>query len=379
VERVVELTRELVACETVNPPGGESRAADLLAPRLEAAGFAVERHPLAAGRDSLIARRTGIDPHAPALCLTGHLDTVPLGETPWTVDPFGGEIADGRVHGRGASDMKGGVAAIVTACERLAALDPGECGLEVVLCAGEETGCDGAASLVDALGRVGAVLVAEPTSNRPLAAHKGALWMRGLAHGRSAHGSMPHLGRNAIYAMARAVARLEAWRFEAPEHPLLGAPTLSVGTIAGGTNVNSVPDECTIGIDVRSVPGLEHDALLEALGQHLGNEIELRRVVDLPPVATDPDHPWVHEVCAAVSSVTGRSDEPAGIAYFTDAAVLTPAYRGPPTVICGPGEPDQAHRTDEWCSIEALGAAEQIVFEIARRWLRSPRADADRA
>jgi succinyl-diaminopimelate desuccinylase len=235
---VLDLSRQLVRTETINPPGDESRAADLVGARLEDAGLEVRRQPLAQGRDSLVARWPG-NGRRPALCLTAHLDTVPLGRADWDHEPLGAVVDDGR----GTSDMKGGLAAIVTAAERIAALGRGEAGLELVLCAGEETGCEGARSLAGsgALGEVGAVLVAEPTSNYPCLAHKGVVWIDAATSGRSAHGSMPHLGDNAVHKLARAIGRLESFDFGGPEHELLGSPTLSVGTVAGGTNINSVP------------------------------------------------------------------------------------------------------------------------------------------
>ena len=139
---------------------------------------------------------------------------MPLGKADWSVDPFSGETDGDRLFGRGTSDMKGGTAAIVVAAERLAALGCGSpsAGLELVLCAGEETGCEGALALAGAdglLGRCGAVLVAEPTTNYPCVAHKGVVWADAVARGKTAHGSMPHLGENAIFKLARAVLALE--------------------------------------------------------------------------------------------------------------------------------------------------------------------------
>ena len=132
---VVELTRELVAIQTVNPPGEEEKAASLLAARLSEAGFDVSAHEFAPGRTSLVARLAG---DGPSLCLTGHLDTVPLGRADWSVDPFSGETDGDRLFGRGTSDMKGGTAALVVAAERVAALGGSRsAGLELVLCAGE--------------------------------------------------------------------------------------------------------------------------------------------------------------------------------------------------------------------------------------------------
>ncbi|HEY6776419.1 MAG TPA: M20 family metallopeptidase [Thermoleophilaceae bacterium] len=337
--------------------------------RLEAAGFVVRRYPLAPGRDSVVARWAGRGVR-PSLCLTAHLDTVPLGEAEWTREPLGGEVDGDRLYGRGASDMKAGLAGIVTAAERLAALGTGDPGLEVVLCAGEETGCAGARRLVDsgALGDAGAGLVAEPTSNYPCVAHKGVVWLDASTSGRSAHGSMPHLGDNAVYKLARAVAALEDFRFDGHEHPLLGSATLSVGTIAGGVNINSVPDRAVAGIDVRPVPGLEGAEVEERLVELLGAEVRVTRRLDLSPVATDPGDAWVREVFDIMEPLIGERPEPRGLAYFTDAAALTPAYGTPPTIICGPGDADQAHQTDESCSVELLDAAAEAILEIARRW-----------
>jgi succinyl-diaminopimelate desuccinylase len=366
---VVELTRELVATRTINPPGDEAAAASLVGARLEAAGFSVESHEFDSGRTSLVARWGVSD--RPSLCLTGHLDTVPLGRADWSVDPFSGETDGDRLFGRGTSDMKGGTAAIVVAAERLARMGTGSAGLELVLCAGEETGCEGALSLAQGdglLGECGAVVVAEPTTNYPCVAHKGVVWADAVARGKTAHGSMPELGENAIYKLARAVLALEDFAFDAGEHPLLGAPTVSLGTFSGGININSVPDRAEAGIDVRTVPGLDGEAVLAALRERLGEDVELEPRVMLDPIDTDPSDSWVREVFEVMGPLIEETPAPRGLAYFTDAAALSPAYGSPPTIICGPGDAEQAHRTDESCSLSALEAAAEGFTEIARRW-----------
>ncbi|MEY2532914.1 MAG: succinyl-diaminopimelate desuccinylase [bacterium] len=367
---VVELTRELVRTETVNPPGDEARAAALLAGRLEAAGLQVAAHELAPGRTSLVARSPGSG-DAPSLCLTGHLDTVPLGGRDWAGDPFGAEIDGDRLYGRGSSDMKGGVAAIVVAAERVAALGRGRAGLELVLSAGEETGCAGALDLArtaGALGRVGALLVAEPTTNHPCVAHKGVVWLDAVAEGRTAHGSMPHLGDNAIHKLARAITRLEGTRFDVPAHDLLGEPTLNVGTVTGGININSVPDRASAGLDVRTVPGLDAETVRAHLAGVAGDEVRVDVRLALDAIDTDPGDAWVRDVFDVMAPLIGERPEPRGLAYFTDGSALAPAYGTPPTIICGPGDAEQAHRTDESCSVGALEAAADGFFEIARRW-----------
>src|SRR5262249_12386324 len=155
-----------------------------------------------------------------------------------------------RLYGRGSSDMKSGVAAFVIAAQHLAKHLRASPGVVLVIAAGEETGCDGSRHLVavnGALGEAGAIVIAEPTGNYPLVGHKGALWLHARATGVTAHGSMPDRGVNAIYKAARAVAKLERFAFAGKPHPVLGSPTLNVGTINGGFNINSVPDGTTIG------------------------------------------------------------------------------------------------------------------------------------
>jgi succinyl-diaminopimelate desuccinylase len=367
---VVALTRELVRTETINPPGHEGRAASVVAQRLEDAGFEVAAHDLEPGRPNIVARWPGRGDE-PALCLTGHLDTVQLGGAEWNHDPLAAEVDGDRLFGRGTSDMKGGAAAIVVAAERVAALGRGRAGLELVLTAAEETGCLGALSLAradGALGRAGAMLVAEPTTNEPCVAHKGVVWLDLVAQGRTAHGSMPHLGDNAIHKLARAITRLEGFRFDAAPHDLLGEPTLNVGTASGGININSVPDRATAGLDVRTVPGQTADDVIAQIAAAAGDEVHVDTRLALDPVDTDPADAWVATVVEVMSPLAGTDGAPKGLAYFTDASALAPAYGTPPTVICGPGDADQAHRTDESCSVAALEAAAEGFFEIARRW-----------
>jgi succinyl-diaminopimelate desuccinylase len=260
--------------------------------------------------------------------------------------------------------MKSGVAAIVLAAERVAALGRGRAGLEVVLCAAEETGCEGAQHLAScgALGHAGAMLVAEPTGGMPHVAHKGVLWARARAEGKSAHGSAPHLGRNAIYPLAAAVAAIGSLRLDADPHPILGEPTLNVGTISGGSGINLVPDRAEAGIDIRTVPGMTASSVLSQLREAAGRDVSIEPILDLAPVATDPSDPFVQSVVDVAGSSGG------GLAYFTDAAALAPAYGSPPTVIWGPGEADQAHQTDEWASVSKIEAAAEGYFEVARRW-----------
>lgn len=366
----VALSQLLVRYQTVNPPGDETDCAHYLGDMLEAAGFEVAYVDAGERRTNVVAR-LGNGSGAP-LCFTGHIDTVPLGAQPWSVDPFGGDVVDGKLYGRGASDMKAGVAAFVAAAiDQAAALAEGS-GVVLVITSGEETGCDGAFHLTRSgvLGRAGAMVVAEPTSNDPLVGHKGALWLRAFAHGVTAHGSTPEHGDNAVYKAARMVGALERFDFGRPAHDVLGRDTLNVGTIAGGMNMNSVPDVCQVGIDIRTTPGASHAGVRRDLEGCLGDDLaKLETVVDLQGVWTEPQDPWIADVYALMSEIRGGMPAPRGAAFFTDASALTPHYGNIPTVILGPGDAALAHQTDEYCRVDRINQAKTVYERLMQQWM----------
>jgi succinyl-diaminopimelate desuccinylase len=304
------------------------------------------------------------------ICFTGHLDTVPLGNAPWKFDPLSADVIDGRLYGRGASDMKSGVAAMVAAAVRAGdAIDDGP-GVVLVLTSGEETGCEGAAHLlkhVD-LGPVGAVVVGEPTGNAPRAGHKGALWMIATCSGQTAHGSMPELGVNAIFRSIKLVAKLQDYDFNLKAHEGLGRPTLNVGRMNSGLNVNSVPDHSEIWIDVRTIPGMRHGEVLDHFIRYLAPELDtLVPLVDLESVWTDAGDPWLRRVFEQLKIAAGTADS-LGVPFFTDASVLAPAFGSPPVLILGPGETELAHQTDEYCFVDKISEAVTIYEGIMSDW-----------
>jgi succinyl-diaminopimelate desuccinylase len=366
----IALTRSLLRFDTVNPPGRERDCARYAGGLLEEWGYRVDYHEYADSRTSVIARAGGSDAKAP-LCLTGHLDVVPVGSRAWTHDPFSGESAGDRLYGRGASDMKAGVAAILLAARAMAKRLAGTPGVVIVLTAAEEGGCIGSRHLSEQralLGKAGALVVGEPTSNYPLVGHKGSVKFHARFKGVSAHGSMPHLGVNAIYKAARALGKLETFDFGVAAHPVMGKPTLNVGTIAGGNTVNAVADSADIGVDIRTVPGMDHAALLASL-RDLMAEAELEVFSDLGPVWTEPDQAWVQrvfEICRPYveDALRGRTAP-----YMTDAANLLKVYAGAPTVVLGPGEAAMAHQTDEYCSMERIRQSVSIYEALIDDWI----------
>ena len=366
---VVALTRDLLRFDTVNPPGQERACARHVGALLEQWGFSVDYHEYAEGRTSVVARAGGSEA-GPPLCLTGHIDTVALGNAAWTRDPFAGEADGDRLYGRGSSDMKAGVAAILLAARGAAKGLQGTPGVVIVLTAAEEGGCIGSEHLARTrlLGRAGAMIVGEPTSNYPLVGHKGSLKFHATFRGVSAHGSMPELGINAIYMAAKAVGKLEGFDFGVKAHPVMGRPTMNVGTFAGGQGVNMVPDEASIGVDIRTVPGMDHPALIARLESLLGEDARLDVFSDMGAVWTEPSEEWVQRVFEICAEHLGTRPEPRTATYNTDAGNLRKAYSGAPTVVLGPGEAKLAHQTDEYVSMDRIRQSVAIYEELIRDW-----------
>jgi succinyl-diaminopimelate desuccinylase len=340
-------------------PAGEAAIAQRLADRLDAAGLAVE--VLASrGRTNLVARLPGAG--ARPVCLSGHLDTVPVGEADWARDPFGGDIHDGLLHGRGACDMKGGVAAAVVAADHWAAL-PAERrpGLLLVLSGGEEVGCEGVRGIADGLEPASAVVVLEPTGGKPRLGHRGVAWLDVAVPGVAAHASTPHLGRSAILAAARAVVALDALEHGADAE--LGPSTLNVGRIDGGSAPNIVADRCALTVDVRMLPGQTARQWADRVRGSTGGSASVQVALELPAVRLDPAAPEADRVLRAL----GLGAPSGAAAFFTDASVLATALDAP-AIVWGPGDPALAHAVDERCPTGAIADVTARLVALPDRW-----------
>lgn len=356
----VALTQQLVRTDT--RAGNERPAAAALAPLLRDAGFAVHVREPQPGRTNLVAR---LGTGAP-LTLSGHLDTVPADASGWSFDPLSGEIHGDLLQGRGSSDMKAGLACLVSAAAEHASRHP-EADLQLALTFGEETGCEGAAQ-IEGLAPGPVLLVAEPTGNRILLGHKGALWLRLTATGRSAHGSRPELGVNALARLAGAAARVHR-HTDWPVSETHGPATVNVGTFHAGVQPNLVPDHAEMVLDVRTVPGFTSDRAVSEIARLAGPETRIEPVLDLPSIATDPADPLVRALCAALRP-DGQDDGPGYATYFTDASVLAGRLGSPAVILYGPGDPAQAHVTDEVCSVPAITEAADATLRLLAAWQR---------
>ena len=373
----LQLSRELLQFNTINPPGMERDCARHLGVLLEAAGFEVKYHEFADSRTSVVATIGGRQ-EKPPICFTGHIDIVPLGMAAWSKDPFAGETDGDRLYGRGSTDMKSGIAAFVVAAIKLAPFLKNAPGITLVLTASEEVGCEGAKYLAEQklLARAGAIVVAEPTANYPYLGHKGLMWVEIETKGKTAHGSMPEQGDNAILKMNKVIGKLEHfdWQHQCGVdcHPVMGKPTMNIATIHGGLNTNSVPDLAKLTVDVRTVPGIDHVHLCHSIQTLIGDMGSVRKIVDTPPLYSEPDE-WIESVYDVATPFIDSKPSPKTIMFSTDGADLKRGYidsagGAVPTVILGPGQPEMAHQTDEWCSVKRIDESVEIFEKIMRDW-----------
>jgi acetylornithine deacetylase/succinyl-diaminopimelate desuccinylase family protein len=368
-DEVVRFATALVAAPSENPGGTEDRAAEVAGGILADLDASPETIRGTAGRPSVVARLGSGG--RPRLAWNGHLDVVPAGDAgAWAHPPFGADVVDGRLIGRGAADMKGPIASALAALAALRRSGVDLAGsVDVHLAADEElAGLHGTRVLWErGLLDQDAGIVGEPSDLRIGLAERGGAWITAVAHGTAAHGSTPHLGVNAITSMARLLLRLEEVLPDR-EHPLVGRPTVNAALVTGGTAPNVVPDRCEVDIDRRVIPGeTSPDEVLAPflrLGEDLRREhpeVDLEfRLREWTDAAETPPATAIAELCReAVRATTGRTPEDAGFTGITDARFYLNEARIP-TVILGPGSLRVAHTVDEWVAVEDLVAAARI-------------------
>jgi succinyl-diaminopimelate desuccinylase len=367
----VKMLQRLIRTKTANPPGEELVLAEWVAAYLEKTGLHVDLMPFAGKRANLIARIKGSG-ERPGLIFSAHFDTVPEGEIPWTYPPYGAEIHDNRVYGRGAADMKGGMAAMIIAAEALAKTPEVKLKGDLIIAftSGETSNLEGAKLLVESrkLEDAGAFLVSEPTGLEVLIAEKGALWMRAEALGKTAHSSMPEKGENAILKMVDFLHDAANYRPRFTKHKLLGDPTITVGIIQGGVIINVVPDTCDAQIDVRVPPPLNPRELFEEYQGLAGDRVRLEMIDAKLPVDTDPNHPFIKICLEACKEITGEKKAAGGAPYFTDGTIVCNKYNLPMAII-GPAPLWMTHHHDEYVEISRLDQAAKIFALIALRYL----------
>lgn len=387
---LVRWTQELVRFDTVPRPGREhveTEAARWIEARCQEMGLETHFQWAAPGRPNVIALLPGSEGKR-RLMFEGHTDVVTEGDREaWTHDPFGGDIVEGRIYGRGACDMKGGLAAAMIAIKAL--VDAG-IRLKGDILLGALADEEGLMLGVKDFVRRGwakdvtAAIICEPEDNRLCIAQKGVMWVNVTARGKMAHGAMPYTGVNPITYMARflcAVYEMEhAYEEQYGRHEFLGVPSLSPTRVHAplhehGTN-NVIPNTCHATLDIRLIPGQDPDTVLadlRGLANDLAREDERARfdfeVIDArPPTDTPRDAPIVQALASATRDALGREPEYGGVPGTTDGTILF-TQAGVPIVTCGPGNTYIPHHVDEYVDIEQLVEAAKIYVVAAMRYL----------
>ncbi len=369
--RLISLTQELVATNSESPPGGEAEVAKVLRSHMEDHGIScVSIGP--SKRPNLLF--STIEAEKGPLVIHGHMDTVPAGpRESWKHDPFGGEIIDGLLYGRGAADMKGPVAALSEAMIQYS--DEGHTTpLLMLATSDEESGCTGAEEVAKS-GKLEGVqfgVCAEPTSLNVLVGEKGIFWSRLVTEGKAAHGSRPEEGINAIELCVEALEVLTDSDYDYEEDALLGTQTLSIGLIQGGVKVNVVPDMCEARLDMRIVKGQSPEGILASMNKRLesaglSNRAKVEYIHGKSAVVTPYESEIVSVSMDAVTRITGVKPTPTSATYGTDCSVLQPKI-GILNIICGPGSIEQAHQPNEFIEVDQLVQSVDVYLEIARHF-----------
>jgi len=387
---------DLVRRPSMNPMGRElsgpeyleGRVTEYLVQRFSAAGLPWARQPVAPGRDNVLVRLEATAPEAPVILWDAHQDTVPA--EGMTIEPFAPLIRDGRLYGRGACDVKGGMAAMLVALDRLQAATQRQATVVFSASINEEFGFSGTKQLVrlwdDSATEADAAparrllpqrpvlaVVAEPTNLDLVVQHKGAVRWRVRIHGRACHSAFPERGENAIYTAGHAIRALEQLAAEVltrhPDHDC-GPPTLNLGTVHGGAGVNLVPDLVILEIDRRLVPGESPaEARAEVIARidaacgaaRVEHEEPFLESGGLATVSDAPANAWIDRLAAAAAR-HGHTPRRLAARYGTNASVLAAA--GVPAVVFGPGSIEQAHTCDEWIALDEVEAAAATLADM---------------
>lgn len=387
-QAVVEFTRDLVRIRSVHEPQhgrGEAEVAALVADRMRSFGWSPEVIEVAPGRPNVVAVVEGGGGEGPTLAFEGHTDVVTEGDAAdWTVDPYGGEIRDGRLYGRGSADMKSGVAAMIYAVRALEQTGPFPGRVTLCVLADEEGLMLGAKHFAasPAAAAVDAAIIGEPEEGEICIAAKGAIRLQIELTGAMAHGAMPQHGRNPVASTGTLLGALAAYQrqlqSELGSHDHLGPPYVTPTVIHAGSvdQINVIPARATVCVDIRTVPDLDHEtvvAVVTKLAEASATEdrvtAEVTVVDDRPAVEIDVGHPVVVALAAAHQAVTGEPARYGGVPGATDGTILT-RDAGIPTAVYGPGGKWIAHQADEYVEVADIVRCAHVYAEAADRYLR---------
>lgn len=359
----------ILAIPSCDPPGGELAVAQEVHAALLSLGIEATLDEFQPGRANVLGRIRG-NGRRKSFVLSSHMDTVPPGREGWIRDPFSGTVEAGRVHGRGASDMKSALAAMIAAAGEIRAADlPLEGDLVLAFTAGESANLLGARRFEQQglKAEIGAFLCGEPSGLDIIVVEKAVLWLRLVARGEIGHVSGSG-GVNAISRMREALVHLEGFSLDQPAHPLLDAATLSINKIHGGNSINTTPDLCIAEIDIRLPPQADWKNVVARLSEHMAGMVEVELIEFKSAVEEKADSAFVAACGRVCAAVTGRAPDILGVSYYSDGAVLMDGVDASFAII-GPGDLGASGTANESCSVEKVLQAVHIYRDLAVEWL----------
>jgi len=368
-KEIKDLLQSLIQIKSVNPPGNENQIADFIKKFLLKNNIQSELVPLEEGRSSVVAKIEGEEERNITLC--GHLDTVGVKEEDWTKPVFEGLIENEKMYGRGASDMKGGVAAILYAAVLLKrrGIVPKKT-VQLALTADEEWEYRGAKNLVDGgyFDRTDFLIITEPSNLQVSTGEKGELWMRAKFFGKSAHGSTPEVGVNTIIPGSEFVVNItERYEKIFEAEPFWGKASMNIGQFHSGVQVNIVPNYSEIQLDFRLISEEDKEKVIELVrktGEEIAKKHKVRFTEEIfnyhSPIFTSSDNPYVKKFLQAA-----RMKEVIVTKYCTDGATIIPKKKIP-FIVFGPGDIAQAHQNDEYINLESIYRAVDIFIDFLK-------------
>jgi succinyl-diaminopimelate desuccinylase len=364
-ERLIFILKKLIQIPSVNPPGKTEELVNFLINE-------VFKEDESFHNEIITYEKKGVELHnlvtrigsgKKKIVLSGHFDVVPIGdERKWTYPPFSAKSVDGKIYGRGSADMKGGLTSLIGVMKMLNSIDKFMENVELIFLgtADEEAGMSGSYTLLKKgfVKNADLIIIAEPTNLNIGVAEKGLLWATLRVTGKSAHGSMPNMGNNAIEGAFKIIPQLYNCLND-KTNKILGTSTLNIGKIHGGTKINIVPDYTELEIDFRLIPEQTHKEVIKNL-RNIKLEpysIDVNITNLLPSLITDLNHPFIQNLKNITNS------DFIGLSYATDASQYISQKNFIPFVIFGPGNQDAVHKPNEWIKIEELFQTTQFLVD----------------
>lgn len=356
----VELTKRLIKINSTNPGKYESEVFNPIKKILNDNKINYKNYNLHKNRPNIFFK-VGNSKSKDNILFIGHLDTVPFGKKKWKLDPLSGKIINNKIYGRGSTDMKAGIASMLSAIIEKKDHQFKNRNIIMAIVSGEETGCEGSILLSKKLKneKISMIVCAEPTDNYPVLGHKGVLWLDVEVKGKTSHGSSPELGSNSIYSAIDAINKLKNLKFNYKKKYFTNS-TINIGKMNSGENINSVPDLANFTLDLRTL------APNQFYKKHISNilsekKFSIKELVNLEMVYNDT---WKKKsnlnIINNICSIIKRRFKPTFANYFTDIAPFQKGFNKPFNLILGPGNITMAHQTDEYVEIKKLNQSKEI-------------------